>query len=250
MKASRQRLDVLLVERGLVRSRQRAAGLILAGEVWVDGTRMVKAGSLVDKEAAVRITGKDIPYVSRGGVKLRHALDNFEIDVWGEVAMDVGASTGGFTDCLLQAGAKLVYAIDVGYGQFDMKLRNDERVRLFERTNIRYLEPETIDPPPSFSVIDVSFISLQLVLPQVYKIMNGRGNVVALIKPQFEVGKGQVGKGGVVKDPDLHRQVIERIRSFAEGLGYLTSEAILSPIKGPKGNKEFLILLKSPKSVD
>ena len=244
---TRERLDKLLVEVGLAQSRDRARSLILAGKVLVDDRVVDKAGTQVLLSAALRLRGEDIPYVSRGGLKLEKALDTFDLAVTGRVAIDVGASTGGFTDCLLQRGAAGVIAVDVGYGQLAWKLREDKRVINLERTNIRNLTPEDLSELPDLAVIDASFISLDKVLPPTLKLLTAPADVVALIKPQFEVGRGQVGKGGVVKDEALQQQVVERIKELATGLGCLVHAVTASPILGPKGNREFLIHLGVPK---
>ncbi len=238
------RLDLLLVDRGLAPSRERAQALILAGEVWVEGKRINKAGAQVPADAAIKITGKDIPYVSRGGVKLEAALRSFNIDVTGLMCLDVGASTGGFTDCLLQHGAKHVTAIDVGYGQFDWSLRNDPRVEVVERTNIRHLNAGALPHPVDLACIDVSFISLKIVVPVVSQLIKQPGQIICLIKPQFEVGKGFVGKGGVVRDPALHDAVIKDLTAAFEGFKLRVLGVIPSPIFGPKGNQEFLMYLE------
>lgn len=241
---TKDRLDKLLVDRALVPSRERARALILAGRVMVDERQVDKAGAMVPTDAEVRLTGEDLPYVSRGGLKLEKALVDFGIDPTGVVAIDVGASTGGFTDCLLQRGAARVYAVDVGYGQLAWKLRSDPRVVSLERTNIRDLTPERLPERPSLAVIDASFISLSLVLPPTLALLLPQAQVVALIKPQFEVGKGEVGKGGVVRDPQQHAAVVEKIRELAAGLGLEVLGVTESPLLGPKGNKEFLIWLR------
>lgn len=230
-----------MVDKGLVQSRERARALILAGGVLVDGRIIDKAGEMVDASAEISLKGKDIPYVSRGGLKLEKALDEFNIDVAGKAAMDVGASTGGFTDCLLQLGAKRVYAIDVGYGQLDLKLRNDPRVVNIERQNIRYLERAKIPEPVDIATIDASFISLTKVIPKVLEFIKGNGELIALIKPQFEVGKGEVGKGGVVRDEAKQMAVVEKIKGFCEEIGLTVIGVVESPVLGPKGNREFLI---------
>jgi len=232
-----------LVEQGLVESRERAKGLILAGRVRVEGRRIDKAGALVDPETTVEIVGPDHPFVSRGGVKLQRALDTFRIPVRGRVCLDVGAGAGGFTDCLLQAGAARVYAVDVGYGQFHARLRGDPRVVLLEKVNIRYLTRELLPELASLVVIDVAFISLTLILPVILRFLTPQGEVVALIKPQFEVGKGEVGKGGVVRDPEQHRRVIRKVAEAAIGWGVVVRDLCPSPIPGPKGNREFFIHL-------
>ena len=237
----KQRLDILLVERGLAASRERARALILAGAVSVNGRRAVKPSEPVAPEATVSVRPA-LPYVSRGGSKLAHALDTFGIDVAGRVAIDVGAATGGFTDVLLQRGAARVYAVDVGYGQLDWRLRQDPRVVVLERTNIRYLEalPEQVD----LAVIDVSFISLRLVLPVVRRLLKRSGEVVALVKPQFEAGRAQVGKGGVVRDPAVHAQVLRNVARYAQEAGFVAVGLTASPLLGPAGNREFLMHLR------
>ncbi len=240
----KERIDKLLVQRGLVISRDRARALILAGKVIVDDHRIDKAGAQVDVDVELRLKGTDIPYVSRGGLKLEHAMIEFDIDVKGLIAIDVGASTGGFSDCLLQRGAKKVYAVDVGYGQLAWKLREDSRVVNLERCNIRQLTSDQLDELPSFAVIDASFISLAKVLPNTLNLLSSMGTVVALIKPQFEVGRGQVGKGGVVKDRQLHDKVVEQICTLGEELNCSVLGTAESPILGPKGNREFLIYLQ------
>jgi len=233
----KKRLDVLLVERGLVESRERGKRLIMAGEVLVDGQVMDKPGMQVAGGADVRLRAKP-PYVSRGGLKLEAALDSFAVQVAGAVAADVGASTGGFTDCLLQRGASKVYAIDVGYGQLAWRLRQHPRVVVMERVNVRYLEslPEPID----LATVDVSFISLELVLPSVTGWLKPVGDIIALIKPQFEAGRAEVGRGGVVKDPEVHRAVLGKILGWALDHGLAVRGLIVSPLKGPAGNVEFL----------
>ena len=240
----KERLDKLLVDQGLAQSRERARALILAGKVVVDDHRVDKAGARFDSCVELRIKGEDIPYVSRGGLKLERALQLFPVDPTGRVAIDVGASTGGFTDCLLQHGAEKVYAVDVGYGQLAWKLREDARVVNLERCNIRNLRPEQLEIRPSLAVIDASFISLAKVLPQTLALLDDKAELLALIKPQFEVGRGMVGKGGVVRDTDLHRQVVEEIKRLAIELGCQVGGVTESPILGPKGNREFLIYLQ------
>jgi len=240
----KKRLDVILVERGLAVSRERARALILAGNVVVDDHRIDKAGQQVDSQADIRLKSGDIPYVSRGGLKLAGALAAFKVQVQGCIALDVGASTGGFTDCLLQQGAARVYAVDVGYGQLAWSLRADPRVINLERCNIRYLQPGDVAEVPALAVIDASFISLAKVLPNTLRLLSPEADIIALIKPQFEVGKGQVGKGGIVKDVELHDQVVERIRSLALDLGCRVLGVMESPILGSKGNREFLIHLQ------
>lgn len=237
------RLDKLLFERGLAESREKAKALILAGNVLVNEQVVDKAGSLVKQDDRVSLK-KKLKYVSRGGLKLEHALNEFTLDVKDTIAMDIGASTGGFTDCLLQNGVRKVYAIDVGYGQFDIKLRNDDRIVLFERTNIRHLERETVKDRIDIAVIDVSFISLLKVIPKVLEFLKERAGIVALIKPQFEVGIKDVGKGGVVKDEEKRLSAVEKIKSESEKMGLSVAGMTESPIKGPKGNVEYLIYLR------
>ncbi len=241
MPAKRARIDKLLVDRGLVGSRERARRLVMAGDVWVAERRVDKPGTLVPAEAPVEVRGSDLPFVSRGGLKLDAALSHWHIDVHGAIAVDIGASTGGFTDCLLQRGARQVFAIDVGYGQFAWKLRQDPRVRLFERVNIRDVDPSILPAPVDVAVVDVSFISLRLVLPQVIRLVRPQGTILALVKPQFEVGKGEVGKGGVVRDPAQHQAVVARIREFGTSLGLACHGDFPSPLPGPKGNREFFL---------
>lgn len=243
MSSQRQRLDLIVVERGLLASRQRARALIMAGSVRVDGRVVDKPGALVASASRVEVVAEDLPYVSRGGVKLEGALTAFALDVTGRVCMDVGASTGGFSDCLLQRGAAKVYAVDVGYGQIAWRLRQDPRVTVMERTNIRHLPAERIPEPMDLITVDVSFISLRIVVPAVLKFLKPRGRLLPLIKPQFEVGRGQVGKGGVVSDPGQHARVIAELDQFFRGLGLECTPAVPSPIDGPKGNKEFFMLL-------
>lgn len=238
----RQRLDLLLVERQLVASREEGRRRILAGEVLVNQQPVTKAGNLIDGAALISVKAAP-PYVSRGGVKLEKALREFAIEVAGSNAIDIGASTGGFTDCLLVHGAARVIAVDVGYGQLDWKLRNDPRVVVLEKTNIRYLDPTSLPFVPELVTIDASFISLKLILPKVRSLIAPNAAVVALIKPQFEVGKGKVGKGGVVRSADEHRRVIEEISRAAADCGYRVLAVTESPLLGPKGNKEFLLHL-------
>ncbi len=239
----RERLDKLLVERGIVRSRERAKALIMEGKVIVDDVRVDKAGTKVSIDSPLRLKEDDIPYVSRGGIKLAYALDEFKVEVQDNTALDVGASTGGFTDCLLQRGARKVYAVDVGYGQLAWKLRQDDRVVNLERRNIRYLDHGEIGEDIDLAVVDTSFISLTKVLPKVIELVKGGGGVTALIKPQFEVEKGEVGKGGIVKDPLKHQLVCDKIRAFARLHDLSVLGLIESPILGAGGNKEFLIYL-------
>ena len=232
------------MQQGLAESREKAKGLIMAGQVMVNGRKIEKPGQLIPLNAVISIKGPSQPYVSRGGLKLEAALDHFSISVENKIIMDVGASTGGFTDCLLKRGVKRVIAVDVGYGQLDWKIRQDPRVRVMERTNIRYLQPELLEERVQGAVIDVSFISLKMVIPPVSGLLTGEAFIVALIKPQFEVGKGKVGKGGVVRDPTMHSQVIKDLEDFFLGQGWEIIGHIASPLLGPKGNREFLIYLK------
>lgn len=247
--SAKQRLDKLMVERGMTPSRERAQALIMAGQVVVGDHTVDKAGQQVAIDADIRIKGEILPFVSRGGLKLRRALDEFGIDVAGLVAIDVGASTGGFTDCLLQGGAEKVFAVDVGYGQLAWTLRQDPRVISMEKTNIRNLLPEQLDQVPDIAVIDASFISLSKVLPATVRIVRPGGRIIALIKPQFEVGKGEVGKGGIVRDPAAHEKAIEGVRQTALEMGLTVDGLCDSPIKGADGNREFLILLSVPKAI-
>jgi 23S rRNA (cytidine1920-2'-O)/16S rRNA (cytidine1409-2'-O)-methyltransferase len=244
----KERIDRLMVQRQLAGSRERARALIMAGRVLVNDQPVDKAGTQVDPEASVRLKGEDIPYVSRGGLKLARALETFQVAAAGRIALDVGASTGGFTDCLLQNGARKVFAVDVGYGQLAWKLRDDQRVINLERTNIRHLSANQLDEVPDLAVIDASFISLEKVLPSTTSLVKPGSDIIALIKPQFEVGKGQVGKGGVVRDPDQHAQVIEKIKLMAAQAGCQVMHLCESPILGTKGNREFLIHLRTGKS--
>jgi len=237
------RLDRLLVEIGLVPTRQKAQALIGAGLVRVNGITVDKAGTQVASESSIEISGSASPYVSRGGLKLAAALDFFEVAPRDMVCADIGSSTGGFTDCLLKYGARKVFAIDVGYGQLAWKLRQDERVVVMERCNARYLTLEDLDEPIDLAVVDASFISLKLLIQPLLALFRQQPKVIALIKPQFEVGRGKVGKGGVVRDPALHQEVIDGTIRFCESLSLACQGVIPSPILGPKGNREFLIYL-------
>lgn len=239
MKPSRVRLDQLLVERGLAESRAKAQALVLAGEVTVDGSRAVKPGHSVSRDSRIEIA-EPSRYVSRGGYKLEGALDNWRIDVRGLVCADIGSSTGGFTDCLLQRGAARVYAVDVGAGQLDWKLRGDERVVLRERVNARYLSREHIPEPLDFACADVSFISVTMILPALVPLLKPAAGMVILVKPQFEVGRGKVRKGGIVRDPELHRAACGRVEGAARELGFETA-IMESPVLGAEGNREFLL---------
>lgn len=240
------RLDKLLVERGLAPSRERAQALVLAGKVLCNEQKVEKPGTNVPADARIRLLGSDLKYVSRGGLKLEKALEHWKIEVGGRVCMDVGASTGGFTDCLLQRGAGQVIAVDTGYGQFDARLRADPRVKLLEKTNARYLERTAVgDPLPSFAAMDVSFISATLVLPAVKRVCvadkHGRCELVVLAKPQFEAGRDKVGKGGIVRDPEAQATAVEKVKQSLQQLGAKTTEVIESPILGAEGNREFLL---------
>lgn len=239
----KERIDKLLLEKGLVTSREKAKALIMAGQVIVNDRRVDKAGEMVPGEADIRIKGDQLPFVSRGGLKLEHAINHFNIDPTGKIAVDVGASTGGFTDCLLQRGISKVYAVDVGYGQMDLKVKNDARVVPIERTNIRGMNRDNIPEEVDIAVIDVSFISLIKVLPHVIPLLKEKGEIVALIKPQFEVGKGEVGKGGIVRDDKKVEKVLDDVRIFSEASGLEVAGLTPSPILGAKGNREFLIHL-------
>jgi 23S rRNA (cytidine1920-2'-O)/16S rRNA (cytidine1409-2'-O)-methyltransferase len=240
----KERLDKLLVEKGILQSQERARALILAGKVTVEGQTIDKPGTRVVEEAKVELRGGDQPYVSRGGIKLAAALKSFGVDPDGMVVMDVGASTGGFTDCVLQKGARKVYTVDVGYGKLAWKLQKDPRVVNLERRNIRYLKGEEVREVMDLIVVDTSFISVEKFLGHLREFLKKGGSIISLIKPQFEVGKGEVGRGGVVRDPVLHQKVIKRISEFSQGLGLKVLGVIESPLLGPKGNKEFFIHLR------
>jgi 23S rRNA (cytidine1920-2'-O)/16S rRNA (cytidine1409-2'-O)-methyltransferase len=235
----KRRIDQLLVERGLAASREKAQALLLAGSVLVNGQRIDKPGHTVDPESSIEVVAK-LPYVSRAGLKLAGALEYFGIDPTGRVCLDIGSSTGGFTDCLLQRGAARVYAVDVGAGQLDWKLRNDPRVIVREGINARYLTPSDIGEPVDLAVCDVSFISATLIVPVLAPLLRPTAEVVILVKPQFEVGREQVGKGGIVRDPELHRQACDKVRAAVEELGFVT-DIVESPIQGAEGNREFLL---------
>ena len=241
----KERLDVLVVERRLADSREKAKAIIMAGNVFVNGQREDKAGSMFDVTSQIETHGVTMKYVSRGGLKLEKAMTHFDISLEGKVCMDVGASTGGFTDCMLQNGAVKVYSVDVGHGQLDWKLRNDPRVVCMERTNIRYVVTEDIEERPSFVSIDVSFISLTKVLLPVRNLMEENGEIAALIKPQFEAGREKVGKKGVVRDPAVHLEVINMVIDFAVSIGFEIKNLTFSPVKGPEGNIEYLLHLQN-----
>lgn len=241
----KERLDVLLVKKGLAPSREKAKAVIMAGSVYVDGQKEDKAGSVFDEESAqIEVRGHALPYVSRGGLKLEKALQVFPITLTDKICMDIGASTGGFTDCMLQNGAAKVYSVDVGYGQLDWKLRQDERVVCMEKTNFRYMTPEDIPDVLDFASVDVSFISLDKILTPAYALLKEQGEMVALIKPQFEAGREKVGKKGVVRDPKVHEEVIAKIVRHADEVSFEVLDLSYSPIRGPEGNIEYLIHLK------
>lgn len=242
-KIKKERIDKLLLERGFAESREKAKALIMAGQVVANDRRVDKAGDMVPLDSDIRIKGEVMPYVSRGGLKLKGAIDHFQIDVKGLIALDIGASTGGFTDCLLQHGVSRVYAVDVGYGQMDLKIKNDPRVVSMERKNIRHMEADEIPEKAHIAVMDLSFISLTKVIPHVIPLLKETGSVVALIKPQFEVGRGEVGKGGIVRDESKIEKVIEDISAFMEESGFDIRGITPSPILGAKGNREFLIYM-------
>ena len=239
----KERLDVLLVQRGLAPSREKAKTMIMEGNVFVDQQREDKAGSVFGVEAKIEVRGNTLRYVSRGGLKLEKAMEAFGLDLSGCVCMDIGASTGGFTDCMLQNGAAKVYAVDVGYGQFAWKLRQDPRVVCMEKTNIRYVTPDQIGEPLDFASVDVSFISLTKVLEPAKALLREGAQMVCLIKPQFEAGKDKVGKKGVVREQSTHREVIEKVIAYARGLGFRVLHLDYSPVKGPEGNIEYLVHL-------
>lgn len=241
----KERLDVLLVKKGLAPSREKAKAVIMAGSVYVDGQKEDKAGSVFDEESAqIEVRGHALPYVSRGGLKLEKALKVFPITLTDKICMDIGASTGGFTDCMLQNGAAKVYSVDVGYGQLDWKLRQDDRVVCMEKTNFRYMTPENIPDVLDFASVDVSFISLDKILTPAYALLKEQGEMVALIKPQFEAGREKVGKKGVVRDPKVHEEVISRIVRHADEVSFEVLDLSYSPIRGPEGNIEYLIHLR------
>ena len=240
----KERLDVLVVSRGLAPSREKAKAIIMAGNVLVDGQREDKAGSMFKDTVEITVKGHTLPYVSRGGLKLEKAMKNFGVTLKDKVCMDVGASTGGFTDCMLQNGAVKVYSIDVGYGQLDWKLRNDPRVVCMEKTNIRYVKPEDIADRLDFASVDVSFISLTKVLGPARELLNDNGEMVCLIKPQFEAGREKVGKKGVVRDKAVHEEVIHKVIDYAVEIGFHILNLEYSPIKGPEGNIEYLVYIR------
>ena len=236
----KKRLDVLLVEQGHADSRTKAQAIIMSGQVYVDGQKADKPGTAYEEHVSIEVRGASCPYVSRGGLKLEKALRDFGVKPEGYVCSDSGASTGGFTDCLLQQGAKKVFAIDVGYGQLDWKIRSDPRVVVMERTNVRYVTPEQLGEPLDLSVVDVSFISLRIVLPVIKTFLKPTGQALCLIKPQFEAGKEKVGKKGVVREPEIHREVLDNFVSLVNEIGFTILGLTFSPVKGPEGNIEFL----------
>ncbi|MBR1761440.1 MAG: TlyA family RNA methyltransferase [Schwartzia sp.] len=240
---AKERLDVLLVRRGLAETREKAKTTLMAGLVLVNGQKMDKAGTMVKEDVELRVLGNALPYVSRGGFKLEKAMEAFGLSMEGKVAADIGASTGGFTDCALQRGAAKIFAIDVGYGQLAWKLRSDPRVVNMERTNIRYVRPGDLGELLDFASIDVAFISLTKVLEPVKALLKDTGEIVALIKPQFEAGRGHVGKKGVVREPEVHRSVIREVAAYSRMLGFFPAGLTFSPIKGPEGNIEYLMYL-------
>lgn len=241
MNVEKKRLDLLVLEKGYAESREKAKALIMAGEILVNGEKEDKAGALFPEDSEIEFKGKGLRYVSRGGLKLEKALSFFEIDLSGRVCLDIGASTGGFTDCMLQNGAARVYAVDVGYGQLAWKLRTDDRVIPMEKTNFRYLKSGDLPEEPDFASCDVSFISLSKILPAAFSLLNEKGSLVCLIKPQFEAGRGLVGKKGVVRDPAVHEQVITNVFEYVRSTGFYPYGLSFSPIKGPEGNTEFLL---------
>lgn len=245
----KERLDILIVNKGLAASREKAKAIIMSGIVYVDGQKEDKAGSMFEETANIEVRGATLKYVSRGGLKLEKAMTHFGVQLKDKICMDVGSSTGGFTDCMLQNGAVKVYAVDVGHGQLDWKLRNDPRVVCMEKTNIRYVTPEDITDRINFSSIDVSFISLTKVLGPVKALLADDGQIVCLIKPQFEAGREKVGKKGVVRDPKVHQEVIEKVIAYAKSISFGVMHLEFSPIKGPEGNIEYLLhLVKLPEN--
>ena len=247
---AKERLDVLLVNRGLAASREKAKAIIMSGSVYVDGQKEDKAGQTFPEEANIEVRGSTLKYVSRGGLKLEKAMECFDVSLSGKICMDVGSSTGGFTDCMLQNGAVKVYAVDVGHGQLDWKLRNDPRVICMEKTNIRYVKPDDIEDRIQFSSIDVSFISLTKVLGPVKELLTDDGEIVCLIKPQFEAGREKVGKHGVVRDASVHKEVIDMVMNYAVSINFEVLNLEFSPVKGPEGNIEYLLHLLKHQSGD
>ncbi|MBR1815730.1 MAG: TlyA family RNA methyltransferase [Lachnospiraceae bacterium] len=247
-KVKKERLDVMLVERGFATSREKAKAIIMSGIVYVDGEKEDKAGTSFPENVSIEVRGNTLRYVSRGGLKLEKAMSEFDLSLEGEICMDVGSSAGGFTDCMLQNGAMRVYAVDVGYGQLDWKLRNDDRVVCMEKTNIRYVVPDDIGEQIDFSSIDVSFISLTKVLLPVKNLLKDDGSIVCLIKPQFEAGREKVGKKGVVRDMNVHIEVIKKVIAYAESIELIPLMLSFSPVKGPEGNIEYLLYLTKDKA--
>ena len=248
--SKKTRLDVLLVDRGLAPTRKKAQAVIMAGSVFVDGQRADKPGTGIPEDASVEIRGHVMPYVSRGGWKLEKAMKTWPITLAGKICADIGASTGGFSDCMLQNGAQKVYAVDVGYGQLDWKLRNDERVVCLERTNARYLTAEQVPDPLDFASIDVSFISLKLIFPALWQLLKEGGEIACLIKPQFEAGREKVGKKGVVRDASVHCEVLENFLTYAKENHFTVRGVTYSPIRGPEGNIEYLGYLRKSEEPD
>ncbi|MFR6258844.1 MAG: TlyA family RNA methyltransferase [Anaerovoracaceae bacterium] len=246
----KDRLDIILTKKNMFTSREKAKSSIMAGLIYVDGQRIDKPGTPVDFDSEITVKEDLCPYVSRGGLKLEKALKLFDFSLKDSIAVDIGASTGGFTDCMLQKGAKKVYAIDVGYGQLDWKLRNDDRVVNMEKVNVRYLDPESIDEKADFISIDVSFISLNLVFPVASKLLSEEGSLVCLVKPQFEAGRNQVGKKGIVRDSKVHREVIEKVIKYGENNGLYSHGLTYSPVTGTKGNIEYLLFMKKEPSCE
>ncbi len=247
----KERLDVLLVKKGLAPSREKAKAIIMTGSVFVDGQREDKAGTAFeDEKVHIEVRGEAPKYVSRGGLKLEKAMQEFPIDLNGSICMDIGASTGGFTDCMLQNGATKVYAVDVGHGQLAWKLRNDERVVCMEKTNFRYMQPEDIEERLDFASVDVSFISLTKILIPARNLLKDNARMVCLIKPQFEAGKDKVGKKGVVREPEIHEEVIKKIITYADMVGFEVKGLSFSPIKGPEGNIEYLVFLEKREKIE
>ena len=245
----KERLDVLLVKRNLAASREKAKAIIMSGIVYVDGQKEDKAGTTFPEEATIEVRGHTLPYVSRGGLKLEKAMEQWGFLLDGMICMDIGASTGGFTDCMLQNGATKVYSVDVGQGQLAWKLRNDERVVCMEQTNFRYVTPEDIPDALDFASVDVSFISLTKILIPARKLLKAGGQMVCLIKPQFEAGRGKVGKNGVVREPQIHEEVIRKIIDYADSIGFEVLHLEYSPIKGPEGNIEYLLHIRKPEEI-
>ncbi|AVQ46861.1 TlyA family RNA methyltransferase [Clostridium botulinum] len=250
MADKKERLDLLLIKKGIFQSRERAKASIMAGEIFIDGNRVDKCGEKIKESANIEFRGEKLPYVSRGGLKLEKSIKNFGIDLNEKVCLDIGASTGGFTDCMLQNGAKKVFSIDVGYGQFAWKLRVDPRVVCMERTNVRYVTSEELGEKANFASIDVSFISLTLVIPVVKDLLDEKGEIMALIKPQFEAGREKVGKKGVVRESSTHKEVVDKIVQFAKKLDLNILNLDFSPIKGPEGNIEYLIYMTKNKGIN